>query len=349
MISEQPISQAPKSLLLPVNYLVHALDLVESKGGDRTLVHKRSGVTPAILSDPKSTVDFERFNTFVLSASTESGLPGFGLFLGSRFTLMTHGNLGQGILSSENIGAALRFTTRYFETRTPLISIQLNQQVNGIKIKLEERYLLGPIRIILLEIVVSALVGVFDYISDRALTLKKAQFAYCAPRHSSIYSAMLNSSMEFDAKKTCLYYAPIDFETPLALADKNAKLTAEEKCRRELANLTTVRSFELRIERILLRFRGEFPDFNFVANELAITPRTLRRRLSKESTNFSTVLDGVKYKLARQYLDTSSLTIQQIGFLLGYMDPSNFGRAFRKWNGMSPRQYRAKKSMSSVG
>lgn len=73
-----------------------------------------------------------------------------------------------------------------------------------------------------------------------------------------------------------------------------------------------------------------------VADKLAISPRTLQRRLRAEDTTFQQVLDTLREELARNYLTRSDYTSGQIAFLLGYEDPNSFFRAFRTWTGQTP-------------
>jgi AraC-like DNA-binding protein len=68
----------------------------------------------------------------------------------------------------------------------------------------------------------------------------------------------------------------------------------------------------------------------------------LIRRLKRGGTSYGTIRDGVRRTLATDYLANSSLSISRIAYRLGYQDPSNFGRAFRGWFGMSPGNYRKK-------
>ncbi|MEO0597077.1 MAG: AraC family transcriptional regulator ligand-binding domain-containing protein [Chloroflexota bacterium] len=73
-----------------------------------------------------------------------------------------------------------------------------------------------------------------------------------------------------------------------------------------------------------------------VARKLAVSPRTLQRRLRAEDTSFQKELDTLREELARSYLTTSDYTSGQIAFLLGYEDPNSFFRAFRSWTGQTP-------------
>jgi AraC-like DNA-binding protein len=78
-----------------------------------------------------------------------------------------------------------------------------------------------------------------------------------------------------------------------------------------------------------------------VASRLAVSTRTLQRRLRDENTSFQKELDNLREELARNYLSRSDYTSGQIAFLLGYDDPNSFFRAFRAWTGQTPEYVRA--------
>jgi AraC-like DNA-binding protein len=80
-----------------------------------------------------------------------------------------------------------------------------------------------------------------------------------------------------------------------------------------------------------------------VAAKLSIGTRTLRRRLKALGTSYQKVLDDVKKQLAMEYLQTTTLSVQEISDLLGYSEVTNFRRAFVKWADVSPYQYRKRR------
>ena len=79
---------------------------------------------------------------------------------------------------------------------------------------------------------------------------------------------------------------------------------------------------------------------NQVASMLYVSESTLRRRLKDESTNFRAICDEVRNVLACQYLSTTKLTVSEIANLLDYAETVSFRRAFVRWNGTTPSQYR---------
>ena len=78
-----------------------------------------------------------------------------------------------------------------------------------------------------------------------------------------------------------------------------------------------------------------------VAHELAMSSRTLQRRLNDEGTTFQDILGDTRESLARHYLSASDMPTAEISFLLGYEDPRSFYRAFNAWTGTTPQALRA--------
>ena len=109
------------------------------------------------------------------------------------------------------------------------------------------------------------------------------------------------------------------------MADLDRRATTSEKVRASLTE--SLASGRYRLED--------------VASRLAVSPRTLQRRLRTEGTTFQQVLDAVRHDLAGSYLARSDFSNEQIAFLLGYEDPSSFFRAFRAWTGRTPEASRA--------
>lgn len=85
--------------------------------------------------------------------------------------------------------------------------------------------------------------------------------------------------------------------------------------------------------------RGD-PSIGRVATRLGFTPRTLQRRLDDDGLTFQQVLEELRQDLARQYLLSSQLSITEISGLLAYTDATAFGRAFRRWTGHTPAEFR---------
>jgi AraC-like DNA-binding protein len=94
------------------------------------------------------------------------------------------------------------------------------------------------------------------------------------------------------------------------------------------------------------RVRGQRPDADTVARELAMSTRAMQRLLKDNGTSFRQVLDEVRNEHARGYLSSTAFSDGEVSFLLGFEDPNSFYRAFRSWNGMSPSEFRRQSAPS---
>lgn len=111
----------------------------------------------------------------------------------------------------------------------------------------------------------------------------------------------------------------------------------EPELRRRLAELEPHSSTVERVKACLLeQLPAGSGTVDSVARELAISSRTLQRRLKAEGTAFQLVLDDTRESLARHYLAASDLPTHEISFLLGYNDIRSFYRAFQQWTGHTP-------------
>ena len=89
--------------------------------------------------------------------------------------------------------------------------------------------------------------------------------------------------------------------------------------------------------------RGE-AKLDLVAERLHMSPRTLHRKLEEQGTNFRQQQEATRQQLAMQFMQQAHLNISEIGFLLGFSSTSNFSRAFKRWTGRTPQEYRRSSS-----
>jgi len=91
---------------------------------------------------------------------------------------------------------------------------------------------------------------------------------------------------------------------------------------------------------------AEWPRLEDIAKDFHVAPTTLRRRLISEGTSFQGIKDELRRDAAIHHLCSSALSVADIGSLLGFQEPSAFHRAFKKWCGVQPGEYRLRQSRS---
>ncbi len=83
------------------------------------------------------------------------------------------------------------------------------------------------------------------------------------------------------------------------------------------------------------------PSIDEICDQLNLSRRTLQRRLKEHGIEFSTLIEDVRRELALSYMKESNYSMTEISLLVGYSESASFTRAFRRWTGQSPQQYRA--------
>jgi len=115
----------------------------------------------------------------------------------------------------------------------------------------------------------------------------------------------------------------------------------EPELSKRIKELEVDDSFSAKVRSLLIELipAGE-DDIESVAKEMALSVRSLQRKLANENTTFIKQLNHTKELLARTYLKDKNISNDEIAFLIGYSDENAFRRAFRNWIGMTPTEYR---------
>jgi len=136
-------------------------------------------------------------------------------------------------------------------------------------------------------------------------------------------------------------FSAADAARPFLTANEGMWAFFEPELRRRLAELDEGANITQRVRAALLEAlpAGEV-QMEAVARRLAVSKRTLQRRLNEEDTTFQQLLSATRESLALHYLRQSQLSASEIAFLLGYEDPNSFFRAFGSWTGRTPEAVR---------
>ena len=162
----------------------------------------------------------------------------------------------------------------------------------------------------------------------------------CPPGYEEQYRKSFHTSVTFDAPycEICLDRATVD--EPLMggnreIAHQNDLIIEEYLSALDQADIIT------RVKKIIIQ---SLPSGNCnklrVASEMAMSSSALQQKLAERSSSFQDLLGQVRQSLALAYMEQPRVSITEMSFLLGFADTSSFTRAFRRWTGKSPRDYR---------
>lgn len=266
--------------------------------------------------------------------------PALGFHLGLQMRISWHGFLGFAAMASSTIADALAVAERFAPTRTNALALRLDREGKTAALVIEERAPLGPAQDAIIFALITGIWQIGTALCGRALP-GSAELAFPEPAYYERFRRMPPQELRFDQPQHRMIFDAALLELPLAEHDPVAQQLAREQCERELAALGV--ADPLAQVRALLPLdppASGFRTLDEVAERMHVSVRTLKRRLAEHGTSFSELLDEARRDRATLLLRAGELGVDEIGARLGYSDPANFARAFKRWTGVSPRAFR---------
>lgn len=161
------------------------------------------------------------------------------------------------------------------------------------------------------------------------------------PEDPDRFSAFFTCPVQFEATENRMFFDKISINKPLITGDSEAAIQAEQLTALRLAELEKEDTINLVYSALVeLLPSGELSESR-VAAELSMPIHQLQRRLAEENTNYRRILDHTRKELALHYIGSTKIQLTEISFLLGFSEQTNFTRAFKRWTGIAPGQYRS--------
>jgi len=158
------------------------------------------------------------------------------------------------------------------------------------------------------------------------------------------YRYFFRAPVEFSTQENAVYIDEATLTRPLMTANRQLALSSEHICAEYLAQTDTDDVVNKVYKKLLESIATHTCTEALIAEELCMSLRSLQRKLHQAGTSFENLMQSVRRNLALHYINDNQLRIQEVAGMLGFSDPSNFGRAFRRWTGMTPGEYRKRKN-----
>ena len=307
-------------------------------GVDADEVLRRSGLDPAELYQANLRTKFSGQPRFWKAAVELSGDPCIGLHLGEEMPVYKGQILEYLFLSSQTFGDGLRRVLNYQR----LISDALHGQVTETPSPCLTSYFSEHQHATshLAEAMVLGLIKGFQAVTDG--TFKPEKIVFNHPPNTDIpeYQRIFQCPVEFNAKSFQLFFpaSMLSYRSLYAEPELlNLHIQAADQHLAVLQQQDLIT--EVRSQLGALLESGETTLAN-VANRLGVTPRHLRHQLDLAGTSFQRLLNDYRHRLARRLLSQTDEGISEIVYLTGFSEPSTFYRAFRRWEGTTPIEYR---------
>ena len=342
---------------VPVSYAATFYDFLNDKGLPVQAIYAHAGIDPQSLGDPTNKITVEQYIALSKQGLIASNNPGLGLVFGSQLSLTAHNYLGFALQSCQNTRDAIRLSCQYMVTRFPSLKIELIDEGENAVLTVEDWLDEPALHIYNLEVVMAAiyqgtkslhLMDIMQRPQGQSQKTKfpdnilQIQFEYAQPDHIALYKEVfVGQKLLFNQGQCRILFDKAALDKPFSFSNPGSLKLAESLCLQELKALAANETLSGKIYNLHLNQAVGFLSVDEMAKKLNISSRVLSRELQQEGTSYQKILDNVKKQLAVHYLQTTQLNISEVAYALGFEQPTNFTRAFKKWTGKSPRDFRS--------
>jgi AraC-like DNA-binding protein len=298
-----------------------------------------TGVDPATLT-AETRIPFGSLSVLLDQAVAATGRADLGLMLGHRFVFAHHGVVGDLMQTAPTLGAALKAFTRWQPGYSSGTVVYVHSE--GGMTAFGHAVCSASVRPgrVYTDLVLAIGARMVAEMTGGAVGLSEVHVTHRRPADVALYTRVFGAPVRFGEPLCCMYMPSAALGLPLPGRDAArhaavAATIAEARRGKGPALETLVRGA---LRKLILVAK---PTMEAVAEELALHPRTLRRRLKGDGFVFEDLRDEVRLASALELLELTDLPVGDVAAALSYASPEVFSEAFRRMRGVSPREWRA--------
>ena len=275
---------------------------------------------------------------------------GLGLTFGDLAPPTSQGPLGVAMAASQTLDEALQALGEFGGARGRMGRFRYASGADFGDLEYVETVDCGDMRVIVLEAAAMQVARMLAAAAGRAPDGVAFQFPYPPPEWAGLYADRLRGVVEFGGKSLRIRIPRSELLLSCVAADPAAREAALIDCRREAEDFVAASDADALqfVRNRLAAADADYPSLEDMAQGLAISPRTLIRRLRAAGVRYRGMVDEARARRACRRLAHTEDPIDAIAADLGYADTSNFSRTFRRWRAMAPSQYRAQHSARNI-
>ncbi|MDC0661415.1 AraC family transcriptional regulator [Marinobacter sp. SS21] len=302
-----------------------------------------TGLSLAMLNEPDTRISHQQKILIFKNMHQRMREPDSGLRAGQRQRISDFGIYGYALQSCSTFGQAVDFGIRHVRLMGPVFEKAFHVEGDEGVFCGRQLMELGELLPLATEFWLSSIQALVNFILEDRFPARSLRLPYPAPDYWHRYQEVFRCPVSFNCD-----VMEWRFDAEILNADCpnanpiTAALTAD-LCRQLLANLPEESSLIEQIRLACLNHRGRFPAADVFAEQVGLSTRTLHRQLASENKTYQGVLDEIRCSLAKQFLDQPDLPVEVVSAQVGFSEAANFRKAFKRWTGLTPSEYRQSK------
>jgi len=293
------------------------------------------------LDDPDRRIPFAQLVALYEQAAKLTDDDAFGLHIGETVDPQAFDVIGYAAVNSSTLGEAFDRAVRYNSIWT-----------NGSYLAIEKGSPLTRISYIYVdssiierrhdaEVTFAALASLSRNVTNSDLSPTQITFQHDRPRSTTEHSRIFNCPVEFGAPANQYFIESSALDLPITRADPGLCAVLDRHAEALMAKYPVTDTLVERVRTIIKNeLRGGNASLEWIAHNLSMSGRTLQRKLREHGTSHQELLDQMRRDLAMRYLAEPEMAICEVAYLLGFSESSALHRAFKRWTGQTPNEFR---------
>jgi AraC-like DNA-binding protein len=311
------------------------------RGVDARALYQAAKVNPEGLDDPDRRIPFAQVVALYEQGARLTNDDAFGLHVGEAIDATAFDVLGYSVINSSTLGDALDRAARYNSIWT-----------NGSYLSIDKGSPLTKIFYVYVddsiterrhdaEMTLAALASLSRTITNSDLSPAQITFQHDRPRDTREHQRIFKCPVEFKASSNQYFVESASLALPIVKADPGLCAVLDRHAEGLIAKYPRNDSL---VERVRTMIKDELSGGNAslerIADSLSMSGRTLQRKLREHGTSHQELLDQMRRDLAMRYLQEPEMAICEVAYLLGFSESSALHRAFKRWTGKTPNEFR---------
>ena len=313
---------------------------LQDVGLSPSAVLAQAGLPLGLFNEGKILLTTEEFFALYRGIAESSSDPAIGLKLGTENRIERYDPICIAALSTRSLRSAIERLSRYKQLTCPE-KIDLVERGNECAVRFSWLLAEQGEPDVLVDVCFAWILTIATRGAGRRIRPKRVEVQR-PEKFRRIYEEHFDCPVKFKAAKNILVFSKADMDAPFLTYNAELLAAIAPQLEAELTQQMAERDLREQVKGILKGLiAGQRPRIQDVARELRISARTLQRRLGEDGATFQQLTEEARRELARHYLLHSSLELNETAYLLGYEDSNSFFRAFHKWEGTSPGQWKS--------
>ncbi|HET8707394.1 MAG TPA: AraC family transcriptional regulator [Pseudomonadales bacterium] len=322
--------------------LVRSLvDSIQRLGFDSTRFLAQEGFDASLLDNPSTRIDHAQFDSLQTAAIHFTRTPSLGLQVGITAPVAAYDIVGHLLLTCRSIREALTIFFRFY----PLISdgSRSNLVEHGDQATVNLSFtraspLLNRFRaeFVVAQVARCGQIFVGDQFYPIVVTFEHPQ-----PEYMDLYRRFFQCELKFNQPRTSITFESRLLDMPQPHSSPSLFKMLTEEAERSLEKLSSRNNLATQIEAMIINeYQGQKPNLDSIAKQFNLSSRSLRRHLKQQGHSYGEITDVAQSTVAQRLLANDDLSVQEVAYRLGFSEPSSFHRAFKRWTGITPQQFR---------